>query len=92
MKLTKVTSNQSLWSKTEDGEEQDHALQMKSLTIAALQRREEHASENGLYCHLDYEAAGALPSSEMMWRYMWAYAENEIRKPIMFRKDESDSK
>ena len=91
-KRISVTSNQSLWSNTEDGEEQDHALQMKALTLAALKRHKEQASANGLVCHLDYEAAGALPNSEMMWRYLWAYAENEIRKHIMFRKDESDSK
>jgi len=91
-KRISVTSNSTLWSQTEDGEEQDHALQMKALTMSALQRHKDQATANGLNCRLDYGAAGALPRTDMMWRYLWAYSENEIRKYIMSRKAESDSK
>ena len=86
-----VASNQSLWAKKEDGADQDFAIQMKALTEAALQRHKEQASFNGVECRLEYASAGALPKTDMMWRYLWAYAENEIRKAIMSRKAKSDS-
>ena len=90
-KKISVTSNQSLWAKTDNGTDQDHAILMKALTEATLQRHKEQATSNGVECRLDYASAGALPKTDMMWRYLWAYAENEIRKAIMSRKAKSDS-
>ena len=65
-----VASNQSLWAKKEDGADQDFAIQMKALTEAALQRHKERASFNGVECRLEYASAGALPKTDMMWRYL----------------------
>ena len=66
-------------------------MEMKASTFSALERHKSNASSNGKVCQLDYESGpGALPHTDMMWRYLWAYAENEIRKELMANKVASD--
>lgn len=87
-KLT-VNSTKAVWVDTDGNERcQDmRALEMKRLTMAVLERHKNHAKDNGVPCHLDYEAdPGALPRSDMMWRCLWAYAESEVKKQLMTTK------
>ena len=88
-----ATSNKAVWT-DEEGNEQCEAkcsMEMKNLTIAALENHKRKAEEKGISCRLDYEDdPGVLPHSDQMWICMWAYAENEIKNQLLAIKDKSD--
>ena len=56
---------------------------MRDAVLAALSRHKDSAAENEKYCRLDIHSKdGVLPKTEMMWRHIWGYTENEINKAL----------
>ena len=73
--------------------DKDHAMEIKVLTLSALQYHKDKAKIKGKDCHLEYISnPGSLPQTDMMWRYPLAYAENRIQKQLMAKREESNSK
>ena len=49
--------------------------------MACLHCHREKASQNEMKCQLElFDKDGALPQTDLMWRYVWGYAKNEVRK------------
>ena len=81
-----VTSNKQLWE-LEEADEKDYAMEIKVLTVSALERHKANASNNEKECRLDYTLKdGVLPQTDTIWRFLWGYVENEIRKFLMKKK------
>jgi hypothetical protein len=77
-KIIKVTSVKGVASL------EDQAMAMKNQVFRTLERHKTRAEENNVDCLLDYELyAGALPQSDLMWQYLWAFAENKINSKII---------
>ena len=82
-KRVTIASTKSIWELDGDGNSKDYAMEMKNLTMAGLHRHKEKVSQNKMRCELELFAKdGALLQTNLMWQYVWGYAENEIRKVI----------
>jgi hypothetical protein len=71
-----------------DGEHNNkYAIKMKNQSLEALAC---HVNSNE-GCLLDYNSTlGVLPQSDTFWRFMWGYAQNEMRKKLLETKKKSD--
>jgi hypothetical protein len=59
----------------------------KERSLEALAR---HVNSNE-GCPLDYNSTlGVLPQSDTFWRFMWGYAQNEMRNKLLDTKRKSD--
>ena len=66
---------------------------MKSITMSALKGHKLNAARRNTACHLDYASnEGIIPQMYMIWRYLWGYAENEIRKKLKEKSQDSKAK
>jgi hypothetical protein len=77
-----------LSEKEGDGEHHNsYALKMKERSLEALAC---HINSNE-GCLLDYNSTlGVLPQSDNFWRFMWGYAQNEMRNKLLETKKKSD--
>ena len=77
----------------QDNKTKDYALVMKSITMSDLERHKSNAAKTQIECHLDYAAKeGVLPQTDMMWQYLWGFADNEIRKNLEEKSQDSKAK
>ena len=75
--------DKKLWELGQDNKTKYYALIIKLITISAIERHKLNADESQTACHLDYTAKeGVLSQTDMVWRYLWGYADNEIRNKI----------
>ena len=66
---------------------------MKSITVSALEHHKSNTTKIHTTCHLDYDTKeGVLPQTDMMWRYLWVYAKNEIRNNLEETNQDSKAK
>ncbi len=65
----------------------EYAIKMKEQSLEALAC---HVNSNK-GCLLDYNSMlGVLPQSNTFWRFMWGYAQNEMRNKLLGTKKKSD--
>ena len=61
--------------------------------MSALDRHKFNAAKIQTVFHLDYAAKeGVLPQTDMVWRYIWGYAENDIRNKLEEKYQDSKAK
>ena len=66
---------------------------MKLINMSALDRHKSNAAKSQTACHLDCSTKeGVLPQMDMMWWYLWGYAEYEIRKKLEEKSYDSKAK
>ena len=88
-----VISNNQLWKLGQYNKTKDYALVMKLITMSALERHKSNANKSQTTCHMNYSAKeGVLPQTDMMWRYHWGYAYNDIRKKLEEKSQDSKVK
>ncbi len=77
-----------LSEKEGDGEHNnEYAIKVKEQSLEALTC---HVNSNE-GCLLDYDSTlGVLPQSDTFWRFMWGYAQNEMRNKLLEAKKKSD--
>ena len=82
-KRSVISSTKSLWELDEDGNPKDYVMEMKNQTMPGLRCHKEKTSQKEMKCQLEcFAKDGALPQTDLMWRYVWGYAENKMRKVI----------
>ena len=82
-----------MWELGQDSTTKYYALVMKLITMSALEHHKSNSPKSQTACPL-YNAAkeGVIPQTDIIWWYLWGYSENQMRKNLEEKPQDSKAK